>query len=215
VSVPPQNPKIYHITHLENLPQMVDRALWSDAERIRRDLDCQVVGMKEIKRRRLEELEVACHPGTKVGQYVPFYFCFRSIMLYLLYQGNHPELTYRGGQRPIVHLEADLRATAEWAEADGKRWAFSNGNAGTRYTAFFDDIGKLDVLDWQAITAADWREPFVKERKQAEFLVEESFPWDLIERIGVIDNGAAQIVAGVLQEAEHKPAIVVARNWYY
>ena len=71
--------------------------------------------MSEIKRRRLEELDVKSHPGTKVGQYVPFYFCFRSIMLYLLYQGNHPELTYRGGQRPIIHLEADFNATVEWA----------------------------------------------------------------------------------------------------
>ncbi len=194
---------------------MVDGVLWSDAERLRRDMNCQVVGMKEIKQRRLEELEVVCHSGTKVGEYVPFYFCFRSIMLYLLYQGNHPELTYRGGQRPIVHLEADLQTTVNWAEATGRRWAFTNGNAGTRYTPFFNDLGNLDVLDWQAITATDWRDPFVKERKQAEFLVEESFPWELIERIGVIDNDTAQIVAGVLRAAGHKPAVVVARTWYY
>jgi hypothetical protein len=136
-------------------------------------------------------------------------------MLYLLHQGNHPELTYRGGQRPIVHLEADLHATVEWAAAHGRRWAFTTGNAGSRYTPFFGDLDKLDVLDWQAIAATDWREPFVKERKQAEFLVEESLPWELIERIGVIDNDAAQRAAGALRNAEHKPAVVVARNWYY
>ena len=67
MSIPPQHPKIYHITHLENLPQMVDGVLWSDAERIRQGLNCQVVGMSEIKRRRLEELDVKSHPGTKVG----------------------------------------------------------------------------------------------------------------------------------------------------
>jgi hypothetical protein len=215
VSVPPQKPKIYHITHLENLSQMVDGFLWSDAERLRQGLNCQLVGMSEIKRRRLEELDVRCHPGTKVGDYVPFYFCFRSIMLYLLCQGNHPELTYRGGQRPIVHLEADLHAVIEWARANGKRWSFSSGNAGTRYTPFFDDLGDLNVLDWTAIAAADWRDPFVKERKQAEFLVEESFPWGLIERIGVIDNDTAQRVAAALGLADHRPAVVVARNWYY
>jgi hypothetical protein len=206
---------VTHITHLENLPQMVDGVLWSDAERIRQGLNCQIVGMSEIKRRRLEELEVGCHPGTKVGEYVPFYFCFRSIMLYLLYQGNHPELTYRGGQRPIVHLEADLRAVVDWAETNGKRWSFSNGNAGTRYTPFFDDLDELNVLDWTAIAATDWKDPFVKERKQAEFLIEESFPWELIERIGVIDNETAQRVTGALELADHKPAVVVVRNWYY
>ena len=194
---------------------MVDGVLWSDAERIRQGLNCQVVGMSEIKRRRLEELDVKSHPGTKVGQYVPFYFCFRSIMLYLLYQGNHPELTYRGGQRPIIHLEADFNATVEWANHRGRRWSFSNGNAGTRYTPFFRDVRELGVLDWHAIEATDWRDPFVKERKQAEFLVERSFPWELVERIGVIDDETAHHVANTIVGALHQPEVVVARNWYY
>jgi hypothetical protein len=210
VSAPPPNPKIYHITRLQNLVQMVDGLIWSDAERVRQELDCQVVGMSEIKRRRLEELEVDCHPGTKVGEYVPFYFCFRSIMLYLLYQANHPELTYRGGQRPIVHLEADLRGVVEWAEANGRRWSFSNGNAGARYTHFYNDLDRLDVLDWGAIGAIDWKDFLVKDRKQAEFLLEESFPWTLVKRIGAIDNDMAQRVMALLQNAEHKPPVVRA-----
>ena len=119
-----------------------------------------------------------CHPGTKVGEYVPFYFCPRSIMLFLLHKGNHPDLTYRGGQRPIVHLEADLRTVVQWADSIPRRWAFSNGNAGARYTPFFDNIEHLDVLDWKAINEDDWRDPIVKERKQAEFLVETSFLGD-------------------------------------
>jgi len=45
----PERPKIYHITHAENLPQIIDHVLWSDAERIRQALDCQIVGMGEIK----------------------------------------------------------------------------------------------------------------------------------------------------------------------
>jgi ssDNA thymidine ADP-ribosyltransferase, DarT len=101
--------------------------------------------MSEIKRRRLEELEVHCHAGTKVGQYVPFYFCPRSVMLYLLYRGNSPGLTYQEGQRPILHLEADLHATVEWARGAGQRWAFSKGNAGAYYTNFFCDLAQLDV----------------------------------------------------------------------
>ena len=67
-------------------------------------------------------------PGTTVGQYVPFYFCPRSIMLYLLHMGNHPELTYRGGQGPIVHLQATIQPSCEWADAEGLRWAFTLSN---------------------------------------------------------------------------------------
>lgn len=136
----PENPKVYHITHIDNLPRLVDEDLWSDAERIRRGLQCTLVGMSEIKRRRLEELEVDCHPGTKVGEYVPFYFCPRSIMLYLLYRGNSPGLAYTGGQRPIVHLRADLKAVLAWADTKKRRCAFSKGNAGARYTEFCNDF---------------------------------------------------------------------------
>jgi hypothetical protein len=216
VSVPPQNPKIYHITHLQNLPQIADGTLWSDAERIRQSLACEVVGMAEIKRRRLEELQVSCHPGTYVGEYVPFYFCFRSVMLYLLYRSNHPQLTYREGQRPILHLEADFHSTVRWAEENGRRWAFSNGNAGTRYTtSFYADVSQLEVLDWKSIAATDWRDPFVEERKQSEFLVEQSFPWNLVERIGVFDDAMAASVNAALAAVEHKPQVAVMKNWYY
>jgi hypothetical protein len=211
----PDNPKIYHITHFENLPQMVDAVLWSDAERIRRAVNCTIVGMSEIKRRRLEELDVHCHPGTKVGEYVPFYFCFRSIMLFLLYKGNHVDLSYRGGQRPILHLEADVGEVVDWAKSRRRRWAFSNGNAGTRYTQFFGDIRQLGQLDWEAIGATDWRDPIVRERKQAEFLVEQSFPWELVKRIGVIDAKVAESVTQVCNGALHRPEVVVEPNWYY
>lgn len=211
----PESPKIYHITHVENLPQMVDAVLWSDAECLLRNVNCTIVGMSEIKRRRLEELEVACHPGTKVGQYVPFYFCFRSIMLYLLFRGNHVDLAYRGGQRPILHLEADLGGVVAWADSVRRRWAFSNGNAGTKYTQFCSDIDQLAQLDWTAIGATNWRDPIVRERKQAEFLVEESFPWELVNRIGVIDAQMAETVTQVVSVARHRPDVVVERNWYY
>lgn len=194
---------------------MIDGVIWSDAERIRRGIQCEIVGMSEIKRRRLEELEVDCHEGTKVGEYVPFYFCARSIMLYLLYQGNHPELTYRGGQRPIVHLEADLGKVVRWADEKPRRWSFSKGNAGARYTEFFKDLGQLDELNWEAIQATDWREPLVREGKQAEFLVKKSFPWELVDRIGVIDQDTVGLVTAMLEGAQHRPPVVVARNWYY
>ena len=35
------------------------------------------------------------------------------------------ELAYRGGQGPIVHLEADLRDSVAWADQNRSRWAFT------------------------------------------------------------------------------------------
>ena len=79
---PPTNPKIYHITHIDNLAMIVEAGcLWSDRRRLAQGFDCSVIGMPTIKQRRLEKIEVICHAGTKVGDYVPFYFCPRSVML--------------------------------------------------------------------------------------------------------------------------------------
>ncbi len=85
----PSRPKIYHITHVDNLAGIAASGeLISDAKRIASGLTCLLVGMSNIKKRRLEEIEVTCHPGTTVGQYVPHYFCPRSIMLYILHMGR-------------------------------------------------------------------------------------------------------------------------------
>lgn len=185
MSSAPANPKIYHITHVDNLPSiLVDGGLISDAAMIARGGPAAAVGISSIKQRRLR-LPVDCHPGTFVGDYVPFYFCPRSIMLYVIHCANHPELIYRGGQGPIIHLEADLHAAVAWANAKGRRWAFSLSNAGAAYASFRCSLSDLGEVAWAAVDSFDFRSASVKEGKQAEFLVHESFPWDLVTRIGV------------------------------
>lgn len=216
VTEPPDCPQIYHITHLDNLSGIIrEEAIWSDAKRCELDLDCSLVGMSNIKRRRLEELVVNCHAPRMVGEFVPFYFCPRSIMLFMLHCANHPELTYRGGQRPIVHLQADLHEVVEWADEEGVPWAFSDCNAGTRYADFYRDLDQLHEVNWRAVRATDFRDSGIKEGKQAEFLYFESFPWQLIDKIGVFDDTIRQKVDLELLSAEHSPQVVVKPNWYY
>ena len=94
----PANPKIYHILHVDRLASVVaDGGLLSDAQLARRDPGGTTIGMNEIKRRRLTELRLDSHPDVHVGDCVPFFFCPRSVMLYVISRANHPELAYRGG----------------------------------------------------------------------------------------------------------------------
>lgn len=210
----PPNPKIYHIVHVDNLASIVaDGCLWSDAVMTQRQ-GGTVIGMGGIKQRRLG-LPVACHSGLRVGEFVPFYFCSRSIMLYVIHRANHPELAYRGGQQPIVHLEADLENVVRWMEASGRRWAFSLSNAGAYYTQFRTGLDQLGEINWEAVAATDFRPADVKEAKQAEFLVQRSFPWSLVERIGVHSQGIGQRAADAMQGAAHRPGIEIRRDWYY
>jgi hypothetical protein len=216
---PPAHPKIYHIVHIDRLPSIITGGfLLSDAMVTKRQNTGTNIGMSNIKARRLT-LELDCHSGLCVGECVPFYFCPRSVMLYLLHTGNHPELSYRGGQGPILHLEADLHATVAWAQRNGKRWAFTLSNAGARYFEDRSDLKQLGEINWQAVEARKWSgmgvSSTVKEGKQAEFLVEERFPWSLVERIGVHSPLIGNRVMQTNKSSSHKPRVEVQAAWYY
>jgi hypothetical protein len=190
-------------------------ALYSDAKRLKLKLDCEIVGMSQIKQRRLEKIEAYCHSGTKVGQYVPFYFCPRSIMLFILYRGNHPDLNYTEGQDPIVHLQGDLNAAIQWADKNKAPWAFSDGNAGASVASFFNTTADLGEVDWAAVANTDFRDAKVKEGKQAEFLLWDEFPWELVEAIGVRTASMMTSVQNAIKNAAHRPAVSVKPTWYY
>jgi hypothetical protein len=210
----PADPKLYHIAHVDRLPSIVaDGCLWCDRQVLKRAPRGTTIGMTSIKQRRLDELTLSSHPTLYVGDCVPFYFCPRSVMLYLIHQANHAELAYRGGQGPIIHFEADLHAVVKWATAQGRRWAFTLSNAGSR---FFEDrchLAHLKEIDWAAVQARDWRQ--CKEGKQAEFLLETSFPWKLVERIGVQSRATYQRVANALPPNGYRPTVELRPEWYY
>ena len=209
----PVNPKIYHIVHMDRLASIVaDGALWSDTRMAGRSGLGTTIGMSSIKQRRLSN-GLSSHPGLQVGQCVPFYFGPRSVMLYVIHMRNRPELTYRGGQDPILHLEADLRRTVSWADGNERRWAFTSSNAGSSYFDDYADLGDLDRIDWAAVQARQWVN--VKENKQAEFLVEESVPWTLFSRIGAQSRAIQRLILELLEASTHRPTVEIKKDWYY
>ena len=210
---PPATPKIYHIVHVDRLPSIVaDHHLWCDTEIARHTAPGTTIGMTDIKERRLNS-PLNSHPDLRVGDCVPFYFCARSVMLYLIYMANHPGLAYRGGQRPIIHLEADLHETVAWADRNGRKWAFSLSNAGSSYFRDRCDLAQLDEIDWGAVQARVWRD--CKEGKQAEFLVEHSFPWGLVQRVGVHSQDIHGQAREAVRTADHRPRVEIVPDWYY
>ncbi len=215
----PARPKIYHIVHMDRLPSIIrDGFLLSDTEISRRTPHGTTIGMSSIKQRRLG-LMLSSHPGLHVGECVPFYFCPRSVMLYMIYRANDLELSYRGGQGPIVHLMADLQSTTAWAELHHQRWAFTLSNAGTRYFEDRADLNNLNEINWKAVNATIWSgagiDPSLKEGKQAEFLLENKFPWTLVEEIGVSSQKVYQQVMEMLSEAGYHPTVKIRTDWYY
>ena len=119
----PEQALIYHITDVENLPAILgDGGLYSEARMSERQP--AVIGYAHIKERRLKQIQVACCGGRFVGEFVPFYFCPRSPMLFTINKGatGRPQ----GCQRTIIHLVSRVIAGI----GPGRTWAVSDGNAG-------------------------------------------------------------------------------------
>ncbi|UNP28073.1 type II toxin-antitoxin system toxin DNA ADP-ribosyl transferase DarT [Lysobacter gummosus] len=163
---------LYHITEIANLPSIIQGGwLLSDARVA--SLAHEVIGHGHIKARRLTELTIPCCGNRFVGEFVPFYYCPRSPMLFTINQGNVGKP--RGHQKEIVHLVT----TVQNATGLNFPWAISDGNAGARGVLFNSEIEALDALDWGAIRTTNWAG--LTRQKQAEFLVADYFPWSYIE----------------------------------
>ncbi|MDL2313832.1 DUF4433 domain-containing protein [Desulfovibrio sp. OttesenSCG-928-C14] len=206
---------IYHITSVENLSGILaNRGLWSDLEREARGVANKNIAHSHIKERRRNTL-VPVGPRGVVADYVPFYYCTRSPMLYAIHSGNVSG--YADGQKSVVHL----CSTVEIAHKN-IQWCSSTGHTDiTSLCTFFDTVDGFSSLDWNAIGSKSWGFPHftqdsdLKRRKQAEFLAYRFFPWELFIGIGVFDEEVLQTVQSILEPATRKPRIAVTRNWYY
>jgi len=205
----PENPRIYHITHVDNLVSICrEGRLWCDSHRTLNGLQSTNIGYSHIKQRRMRR-RVMKAAGGCVGDYVPFYFCNRSIMLYVISCGHDD---YKGGQSKIVHLVSSV----EKAVATGRPWTFTNGHAELAYTSFFDDLADLDKVDWTVMDVRRWGgDEVVKNRRQAEFLVHEWFPWSAVEQIGVINDHMRQTTLEIIKEFAYVPPVTTEPQWYY
>ena len=165
-----------------------------------------------IKIRRARTRVPVCRGGT-LADYVPFYFGPRSPMLYAINAGAVEGC--REGQAPILHLEGSASRIA----AAELPFAFTDGHAVMTYSEFYDDLAELGNVDLALMNARYWNDtdadPDRKRRRQAEFLVYEFLPWNLVDRIGVLNENVRAQVEGWLVGSDHAPEVTVERSWYY
>jgi hypothetical protein len=201
---------IYHITHVSNLASIVaEGRLWSDARRLAKRLSSTNIGHAHIKERRLRR-DVPCAAHGTLGQYVPFNFCPRSVMLYVIHRGT--VMGYDGGQEPIIHLVSSV----EQAIGSGRPWAFTNRHAELAYAEYFDRVEDEARVDWSVMSLTYWAgSEETKEKRQAEFLVHDWFPFECINEIGVRSKEVGRQVQEILRETGFNPPVLLRRPWYY
>lgn len=202
---------IYHFTHKRNLDSIIERdGLFCDSRMSNRAHE--VVGNRDIKFRRMNK-DVPIPPSGRIGDYVPFYFAPRSPMLYSIYKNNVPGCTHE--QKDIVYLCSSAEDTA-----CNYPCCFTNRNAALNTATFFNDIGQLhDAVDWPLMRALMWNSTPEdldrRDRRMAEFLVYQFFPWSLVKGIGVYDAETLVYVQKILAKYNQQTPVKVTRDWYF
>ncbi len=204
---------IYHITHINNLPSILNSGGLIANSRLRQQQSNYLdIAHGHIQDRR-ELTRVPCAALGCLHDYVPFYFAPRSPMLYAIHKQNTQG--YSGGQNPVIYLVSQAQIIA----ANNLTFAFTDGHAVIAYSEFYDNLQRLDMIDWAIMQAKYWNNTQEdgdrKRRRQAEFLVHQFCPWMLMLEVGVINNTMQLQVQQILQNFNSQIPVNIYSNWYY
>lgn len=203
----------YRITHIQNLPLIIRTGLV--CKRYAGASDNYInIGNKEIIGVRVET-PVKIEGYGSVGDYVPFYFTPRSMMLYNIVTGFREPVVPKLPRQDILVIRCLI---SELSKLD--QWFFTNGQANDKATAgHFDDLKYLDEIDWECIQHSnftkndgDYDRP---RRYQAEFLIHKFVPLGKIESLNVYNQPAADHVNKILNLAGIEMDVHITPNYFF
>lgn len=201
--------------HIDNLPVLLQRGGLHASRHVPDDgRPYKTIHNLDIQNER-HVRTIPCGPGGTMHDYVPFYLGPRSPMLLQLHTGR--VAGYTDGQTPLIYLVTTAQAVVE----AGCGYVFSDGHGIARFTDWYADLCMLDNLDWDMIYARYWSDTINdmdrQRRKQAEFLIHQRCPWNLIHSISTINNSIATRVQEILSAYPNvnRPDVEVCRMWYY
>lgn len=203
---------IYHFTHQQHLDAIIKDGLKCKAKILPESyID---ISSRSVQDRRATTIVPINPPNGNLQDYVPFYFGPRSPTLYTINRnpGDHGNVF----QKELVYLLANAESIANSNIA----FVFTDGHGVVNFTEFFDDLKNLNQIDWNVIWGKYWHDhpefdPDRKRKRQAEFLVHQSCPWEQITTIGVFDDEMQNTITNKIRGLSHQPHVTVKRNWYY
>lgn len=202
---------IWRILHRANLPWVLQNGVRCGNSRVRSPEWVSIGNAELINKRAVRPVPVP--PGGTLGDYVPFYFTPHSVMLRNIHTGWNGIKQLPNDE--IVILVSSLRRASEL----GLPFLFTDRHAYSGLASFFDDLARLDQIDWQLLQRRDFKrdpeDPSKLERYQAEALVHQHVP--VAALLGIVcytDTVRAEIESRMQAQGVALP--VHARpNWYF
>lgn len=149
-----------------------------------------------------------------IGEYVPFYFTAKSIMLYNIVTGYRAPVVPQRARAEIFVIRCLIDNLAGLPQ-----WFFTDGQANDSETYHFSDLNSLNEIDWHCIQNSDFSKSdgdYDRMRRyQAEFLVHDVVPVNYIESICVYNNDMKEWATAKIEEYGLEIPVYVKPNYFF
>ncbi|MFC5409139.1 DUF4433 domain-containing protein [Larkinella bovis] len=202
--------RIYRLTHYKNLPFILHNGLHCANSPVKDPAFINIGFQRLIESRGKTPVKVP--PSGVLNDYVPFYFTPRSPMLFMINKGQVPD--YKGIQEELIYLVSNVNVI----QNAGRLFVFTDRHAKLDYAQHFNDCSRLVDLDWATIQSDNWGQQYgvlKKEKKQAEFLVYQTVPINLIQGIVCHNETIKNSVEVAMEEAKVFLPVVCRPKFYY
>lgn len=202
---------VYRLVHRDNIPWLLAHGIASRNHNVQCPSYKNIGNAALIGRRALREVPVT--PGGVLNDYVPFYFCTHSVMLYNIHTGRVEGVESKQGD--IVYLVSAVERLVEQALA----FVFTDRHAYVTNAKFFSDPADLAQLDWPLILARDFRrdpdDPGKTDRRQAECLVHGLLPVSALLGIACHNEATSAVCRDAVEANRLELPVRTKVDWYF
>ena len=211
VEVTQEKALIFRITHIENVPWILDHGLHCRNSRTA-DPNFREIGNQDLIAKRANRV-VTITPGGTLGDYVPFYFTPRTPMLYNIKTG------WQGvKQTPMSDIAVIVPSLHTLREQDIP-FLFTDRHAYIRAAQFSDDLDDLGIVDWPLIASGNFKRSIDDlgrcERYQAEALVHREMPIAAVLGIAVYGPNEVAKLGREVERRSLELRVVHRTDWYF
>lgn len=207
----PEQAFIFRITHIDNVPWILDNGAHCTKSRCR-DPNFVQIGSADLIGKRLNH-PVRVSPFGTLGDYVPFYFTPKSVMLYNIHTG------YNGIPRRQMSEIAILVSSLPRLVEKQVPFLFTDRHAYLVNAEPTSDLRCLDQLNWKILRAHDFKKdpdnPQKFDQYQAEALVYRCLPVIALHEIVCYGDEEKKRLAAEVESRSLGLKVVKKPGWYF
>ena len=198
----------FRIVHVDNIPHILSNGIVHKKSH-KADENYVAIGDASVISTRNDKI---IYDNKSISDFIPFYFGPRSPMLYVIQHGFNGVKQYNAEDIVycVLNLENILR--------NKLKCCFTDGHAISNLTTVYDgkDLSKLEeYIAHKDVYASNWKDENdrdLKRRKEAELLIEDEIPVDMISGFVVYNEKAKR---KLLDFGVDERKIIVKPDYYF